>query len=168
MQIVDNGLNFNILNETLWWCCVKHGQCYLLPMPIANNAAKQLKNVLNTQKKRGNEQNKNKGEINFHFPLFHFLLFMQICPINSVFYPKLSTGFFSLKFRGILNGPFNGKSLACFPLRFYVITTAIGILGTCLEQQILVRRLTSFRNFFLCVVTGAAPGKVGMLLFPPW
>lgn len=168
MQIVDNCLNFIILNET-GWCCVKHAQCCLLPISIANNAAKQLKNALNTQKKkRGNEQNKNKGEIYFHFPLFHFLLFMQICSINSVFYPKLGNGFFSLKFCGIFICPFNGKFLSCFPLRFYVITTTKGILGTCLEQQILVWWVTSFRKCFLCNVAGVAPGKAETLLFPSW
>lgn len=66
-------------------------ESYLLPKPIANSAVKHLKNFTKDSEKRVNEQNKNKGENEFsQFPLFPFVFLMQVCHINSVFYPKLS------------------------------------------------------------------------------
>lgn len=69
----------------------------LLPMPIANSAVKHLKKMLNTQKKEGMNKTKTKEKINFNsFLLFLFLFLMQICHINSVFYPKLLDVFFEV------------------------------------------------------------------------
>lgn len=145
-------------------------ESYLLPMPIANSAVKHLKNFIKDSEKK-TEWTKQKQRrkwiftVSFiSFSFSHAGLSYQFCVLPKT---QWVLDFFLWSFMGfgmvhLMENLWHVSLwITCNNHSYRYIRHLPRATDYCVMRN-------SFRKAFLCILAVAAPGKAGMLLFPPY